>query len=117
MRHLCYEEVMHRDDVLAALRANADTIRRFGVTALFLYGSAARDEASDRSDIDLFVDVDYSRFGFVPYMELRDFLTELFRRNVDVTTRNALHPDLKRRIVKSALKVFDESQIDPVAAE
>jgi predicted nucleotidyltransferase len=108
---------MRRDDVITTLQANADTIRGFGVTALYLYGSTARDEAGDLSDIDLFADVDYSRFGFVPYMELRNFLADLFRRNVDVTTRNALHPDLKSRIVKSAVKVFDEGQVGPVAAE
>lgn len=49
-------------------------------------------------------------------MEMRDFLKGLFSRNVDVTTRNALHPDLKHRIINSAVKVFDEGQIDPVAA-
>ena len=108
---------MRHDEVIATLRANAGTIRDFGVTALYLYGSAARDEAGDRSDIDLFADVDYARFGFVPYMKLRDFLKVLFRREVDFTTRNALHPDLKRRIIDSAIKVFDERQIDPVAAE
>jgi predicted nucleotidyltransferase len=108
---------MRRDEVIATLQANADTLRGFGVTALYLYGSAARDEASEVSDIDLFADVDYGRFGFVPYMELRDFLAALFRRSVDVTTRNALHPDLKSRIVKDAVKVFDEGQVGPVAAE
>ena len=108
---------MRRDDVIAMLRANADTIRGFGVRALYLYGSAARDEAGGLSDVDLFADVEYGPFGFVPYMELRDFLRSLFQRPVDITTREALHPDLKDRIVKSAIKVFDERQIDPVAAE
>jgi predicted nucleotidyltransferase len=93
------------------LQANADAIRGFGVTALYLYGSAARDEAGDLSDIDLFADVDYDRFAFVPYMEMREFLKGVFRRNVDITTRNALHPDLKTRIIKSAVKVFDEGEV------
>jgi len=108
---------MDRDEVIAKLRTNADAFRRFGVTRLYLYGSAARNEAGDSSDIDLFADVDYARFGFVPYMELRDFLKILFQREVDITTRNALHPDLKSRILSSAIKVFDEKQINPVAAE
>ncbi len=108
---------MRREQVIATLQANAEAVRDFGVTALYLYGSVARDEASEKSDIDLFADVDYDRFTFVPYMELREFLQTLFQRNVDITTRNALHPDLKSRITKSAVKVFDEGQINPVAAE
>jgi predicted nucleotidyltransferase len=57
---------VRREAIIEQLRANADAIRGHGVTALYLCGSAARDEAGPQSDIDLFADVDYSRFGFVP---------------------------------------------------
>src|SRR5882757_8529030 len=102
---------MRREDVISSLQAHADTIRRHGVTALYLYGSTARNEAGERSDIDLFADVDYARFGFFPFMDLRELLVRLFGRQVDFTTRQALHPDLKARIVGSAIKVFgDENE-------
>jgi predicted nucleotidyltransferase len=107
---------MRRDEVILQLRAHADAIRAFGITALFLYGSAARDEIGTTSDIDLFADVDYQRFGFLPFMDAREFFAKLLGRNVDFTTRNALHPDLKDRIVRSAIKVFDDATVDPVAA-
>jgi predicted nucleotidyltransferase len=87
------------------------------VTALYLYGSAARDEAGHGSDIDLFADVDYGRFGFVPFMDLRELLAGLFGRPVDCTTRQALHPDLKSRIVGSAIKVFDHESVDSIVAQ
>jgi predicted nucleotidyltransferase len=61
---------MRRDDILDRLRANADAIRGHGVTALYLYGSAARDQAGSRSDIDLCADMDYGRFGFIPFTGL-----------------------------------------------
>jgi predicted nucleotidyltransferase len=108
---------MRRDDIIEQLRANADAIRSHGVTALYLYGSAARDEAGPQSDVDLFADVDYSRFGFVPFMDLRDYLANLFGRKVDFTTRAALHPDISARIIRSAIKVFDHGTLSPVAAE
>jgi uncharacterized protein len=108
---------MRRDEIISQLQGHANAIRAFGVTALFLYGSAARDEIGATSDIDLFADVDYQRFGFVPFMDLREFLKKSLGRNVDFTTRNALHPDLKDRIVRSAIKVFDDATVDPVAAE
>lgn len=108
---------MHRAEVIDRLRTHAEAIRAFGVTELYLYGSAARNEAGAESDIDLFVDVDYDRFGFVAFMDLREFMRNVFGRRVDLTTRNALHPDLKEDIVRSAIKVFDEETVDSVAAE
>jgi predicted nucleotidyltransferase len=107
---------MRRADVIETLRAHAKAIRAFGVTEMYLYGSAARDEAGARSDLDLFIDVDYERFGFVPFMDLREFMRRVFGRKVDLTTRTALHPDLKDNIVRSAIKVFDEETVDSVAA-
>jgi predicted nucleotidyltransferase len=108
---------MPRDPTIEKLRADADAIRAFGVTALYLYGSTARDDAGASSDVDLFADVDYQRFGFVPFMDLRDYLSTLLGCKVDFTTRNALHPDLRDRIISSAIKVFGDDAVSPVAAE
>ena len=107
---------MRRDLVIEKLRAQADAIRAYGVTALYLYGSTARDDADEASDVDLFADVDYQRFGFIPFMDLRDYFATLFGCKVDFTTRNALHPDLRDRIISSAIKVFGDAAVSPVAA-
>ena len=56
---------MTRTDIIAALRNQAPDIRSLGATSLYLFGSAARGEASDDSDVDLFVDYDPERFSFV----------------------------------------------------
>ena len=103
---------MRRDLVIEKLRAQADAIRAYGVTALYLYGSTARDDAGDASDVDLFADVDYQRFGFIPFMDLRDYFATLLGCKVDFTTRNALHPDLRDRIISSGIQVFDEDAAD-----
>ena len=50
---------MNRDEVLKVLRAHKATLsQRFGVTDLALFGSMARDQASQDSDIDLLVHFD-----------------------------------------------------------
>ena len=108
---------MPRDPIIEKLRANADAIRAFGVTALYLYGSMARGDPGADSDVDLFADVDYQRFGFIPFMDLRDYLARLLGHKVDFTTRNALHPDLRELIIGSAIKVFGDAAVSPVAAE
>jgi predicted nucleotidyltransferase len=107
---------MRPSQVIDKLRAHADTIRGHGVITLYLYGSAARDDAGEGSDVDLFADVDYQRFGFIPFIDLRDYLAKLLDRKVDFTTRNALYPDLRDRITSSAIKVFGDAVLGPVAA-
>ena len=107
---------MTRDRIITTLRGNAAEIRDAGVVALYLYGSAAADAGRDDSDIDLFADVDYGRFGFVSYMHLRDMFSRLLGRPVDFTTRRALQPDIRSAIEASAVKAFDES-FGSVAAE
>ena len=54
---LAYIEAMRRDDVIAKLKQTEPALRGFGVAALYLFGSHARDEASPDSDVDVFVDV------------------------------------------------------------
>jgi uncharacterized protein len=45
---------MKRDEALACLRAALPELRaRYGVTRLGLFGSVARDEAREESDVDL----------------------------------------------------------------
>ena len=53
------EDAMTRNDVLRLLRRHKATVaRRFGVIELALYGSFARDRASDDSDVDILVRFD-----------------------------------------------------------
>jgi hypothetical protein len=56
---------MSRADIIAALRERASDIRNFGATSLYLFGSTARNEATEGSDVDLFIDYDPERFSFV----------------------------------------------------
>ncbi len=97
---------MTRSDTLAALRNRADAIRAHGVTALYLFGSSARGETREESDIDLFVDYDPERFSFVELVRLRENLSELLGRPADLTTREGLHPLLRPKIEAEAVRVF-----------
>jgi uncharacterized protein len=98
---------MRRSDVIDQLTRNKDNIKVYGVDALYLFGSHARDEGRDDSDIDVFIDRQPGKtFGFLELTNLEFYLTDLFRTKVDVMTRTALHPDLKAEIEATAFKVF-----------
>jgi hypothetical protein len=97
---------MHRDQAIALLRRHADEARSAGVRALYLFGSTARNAAASDSDIDIYVDPDYERFGFVELIRLEDMLTQALGRKVELTTRDSLHPLLRSRIEAEAVPVF-----------
>jgi uncharacterized protein len=49
---------MTRNEAIAKLQGCADAVRARGATSLYLFGSAARNEARNDSDLDLFLDYD-----------------------------------------------------------
>jgi predicted nucleotidyltransferase len=97
---------MSRAEIIAALQERASDIRDFGATSLYLFGSVARDEATEVSDVDLFVDYDSARFSFVELIQLRKRLSDILGRSADLTTRAGLHPLLRPTIEAEAIKVL-----------
>jgi uncharacterized protein len=97
---------MRRDEVVARLKAAEPEVRASGAVALYLFGSAARDEAREDSDIDLFIDPDYERLSFVELFRLEERLSDLLGRPVELSTRKGLHPLMRPEIERGAIKVF-----------
>jgi uncharacterized protein len=98
---------MRRAEVISRLRDAEPMIRAQGATALYLYGSHARDEATAESDVDVFVDVapghtlDLSR-----YMEIYEVLSSSLPTKVDYTTRAGLIAFYRPAIENEAIQVF-----------
>lgn len=97
---------MRRSEVVDALRAHEAEARALGALALYLFGSTARDEAREDSDVDLFVDPDYERLGFAELFSLEERLSRVLGRRVELTTRKGLHPLMRADIEREAVKVF-----------
>ncbi len=84
---------MRRDEIIFRIRKHADAICAEGASALYLFGSLARDEAGPESDVDVFVDVDPARrFSLLNMSGIRLIIMDEIGRDVDITTRDALHP-------------------------
>ncbi|MDX8481031.1 nucleotidyltransferase domain-containing protein [Mesorhizobium sp. VK24D] len=98
---------MSRNEVIERLRKNADAIRGMGATSLYLFGSAARGNTRSDSDLDLFIDYDPTRrFSLIDLVGIKQFLEETMSTEIDITTRDSLHPMLKADIERSAVCVF-----------
>lgn len=98
---------MNRNAALTALKEQAEALKAFGATALYLFGSTVRDQATDASDLDLFLDYDRSGgFSLVDLVGIKQLLEQRLGVSVDVTTRDSLDPLLRGRIEASAERVF-----------
>lgn len=96
---------MRRDDVIQKLRQHSRRLAEdYGMQSLALFGSVARDEATDTSDVDVLVD-----FGAPPtfdqYMGLKFFLEDLLQCQVDVVTRRSLKERVRPYVEKDAVRV------------
>jgi hypothetical protein len=98
---------MNKTDAIAKLKDRAAAIKALGATSLYLFGSIARDEAKTSSDLDLFIDYDpQSRFNALDLVGIKQLLEQELGMEVDVTTRDSLHPMLRADIEASAIRVF-----------
>jgi len=87
--------------ILSVVRSHRADLRRLGVRRLGLFGSAARDEATDDSDLDFLVE--FHRKTFDGYMEVKELLERLFQRPVDLVIAEAVKPQLRDRILQEAV--------------
>jgi predicted nucleotidyltransferase len=100
---------VRRDDVIARFKQTEPALRAFGVAALYLFGSHARDEAGSESDIDVFVDIaPGASFGLRPYMSTFRVLEDAFERRADIgySTRDALSPYIRAGAERDAVRIF-----------
>jgi uncharacterized protein len=95
---------MHRQQAIDILVSNSKRIKTFGVRSISVFGSVARDDAADHSDIDLLVEFD-KPIGLFAFCHLRRFLVEILGCSVDLVTPDALKQQLKDRILREAVRV------------
>ncbi len=80
--------------------------RRYGVARIDVFGSVARGEDREGSDIDLLYELrPGARLGW-DIETLSDELADLRGRPVDLVSRRALHPRLRDRVLAEARTLY-----------
>jgi len=101
MRVLDASMPMTRDEVLATLELHAQELRRLGAKSLALFGSVARDEGTESSDIDVLVELEPKTFD--AYMDVKLFLERVLGRRIDLVLADAVKPRLRSVILEGAV--------------
>ncbi len=75
---------------------------RFDVASLSLFGSVAREDATEQSDIDILVSF-IKTPGIFGFLELKAYLEKILSCSVDLVTKNALKKQLREQILEEAV--------------
>ena len=96
---------MTRHDILDRLRTEGPALRlRFGLKTLAVFGSIARGDDREGSDLDVLV-VFEGKPDFDRFMGLKLYLEETFGRSVDLLTPKSLGTGMQAEIEKEAILV------------
>jgi uncharacterized protein len=95
--------ILHRDDIVTILQGQM-LRSRFGIKSLFLFGSVARNEATQESDLDFVVNFD-GKVTFDQYMDLKIFLEDLFGKKIDLAIEDTLKPQIRQKILEKTIDV------------
>jgi hypothetical protein len=91
-----------------APEAVAEFCRRHHIRRLGLFGSVLRDDFGPESDVDVLVEFEPGAApGFFELGEMREELSTIFGRNVDLRTPRSLSPYFRDRVLREAVRLHD----------
>jgi uncharacterized protein len=76
---------------------------KFHVKSIGIFGSFIRDDQKDESDVDVLVTFEPGFKTFDNFMELKFYLEDIFVREIDLVTLEALRPQLKDYILQEVV--------------
>jgi predicted nucleotidyltransferase len=97
-------KTINKQTVLSTIQEHRETLNKLGVQSLALFGSVARDKATEDSDLDFLVEFE-AEITFDLYMDLKFFLEDLFDKKVDLVIKNDLKPQIRENVITQAIYV------------
>lgn len=96
---------MQQQEVLSIVKAHQQQLQDLGVKSLDLFGSVARNQARQDSDVDFLVEF-YKPVGLFGLFQVQHYLESVLGRSVDIGTLNALREHLREPVLRDIVRVF-----------
>ena len=98
---------MNRDEVISKLRAHEAELKAAGIVRLSVFGSVARGENSEYSDVDLLADFDKTRhYTLLTMGRLESHLADLLGTKVDLSSPEWLKDSVSDQVQREAVVAF-----------
>ncbi len=96
-----------REEILNFLRENKEMLlSRYSLTKIGIFGSYARNEQTEKSDIDfIFQFEDDAKDLYNKYFDLHEYLKSVFKKEVDICSERGIKPMFKPYILKDVIYV------------
>jgi predicted nucleotidyltransferase len=92
--------MLNTEKILELMHENQEEIEKYGVKRIGLFGSFIANKQKSNSDIDILVEFKKGKKTFDNYMDLKFFLEDLFKRDVDLVVKESLKVNLKSNILR-----------------
>jgi uncharacterized protein len=98
---------MTRDEIINKLKETAPALRAEGVTSLAIFGSRARDDAHEDSDLDVLIEIDPdATFSLLDLVGIQHIIKDATGLETQAEMRRSIEPRFAKRIADDLIEVF-----------
>ena len=94
-----------KENILEKLKQiKPELLKKYGISKIALFGSQARGDFSDSSDIDLLV-IDMKKKNLLTISKAQLFLEDKLKKNIDIGHFDSLRPLIRKEVEKDLVYV------------
>lgn len=94
-----------RQELEAIKKKLVPILKRNKVTKAGIFGSYARGEQDNKSDIDILVEID-EEVGLIEFIKLKMAIQELLRKKVDLVEYDTIRPEIRENIISDEISIL-----------
>ena len=96
---------MEKEKIIEIINAETPFLRNtYHIKKIGLFGSVARGDAREESDIDILVEFEIP-IGFFDFIRLETFLSKILGKKVDLVSSRAIKPSIRDDVLKDLIYV------------